>query len=648
MSQLMPKLFDRRYADLVALGQSRLPGIAPAWTDFNAHDPGITLMELLAWVAEAQIYSLARMRTDERAAYAALFGLRGAGNRAATGILWSDPSDPNSPVNTFAGSIVLKTRYPIHMLGDDTIEYRPAFNVLWIPGTIVRLRSVSATGAIRDLTSVNARGGAVFLPLGDTAGPKDVLSMDFQTRSDDGIFPSPRSDASGAYWIIGIRAAPPAPGIGAVMDASAGATDVLAPSPLAATLVDGTTSYPVPIITDTSRGLLSTGVLVLDLSQVTTSPSQFTLELRAPRGLPRPPRLIRFEPNALPITQKRQITQVHTFLGQPDQSVDLEVPTLCFENGDIPLTVDLGDGTTVERWNLCAHLADQGPNDKVYEFDQRLARVTFGNGVNGQIPIGGQDALFTYTVSDAVEGNVARNRKWSVQGIAGTFGVNVDPLEGGAEAPGWIDLRRQARQKKGEHALISEADIVGAALKLPLIEVVRAWVPSFPTAAAQTGTVTLVALRARPDGVEPRSPPETPRWLETIRRELAPRMPLGTRLRVTGPDYVDFTINAQVQFERGRDPAKLLPTVREALSRRLTLAKTRSSDLPRDPGAPLSARDVTSWIRAVAGVTGVSQVAFVTKAGSVKEITVSTTGLPRADLQNSRFILSTAAAGSGS
>jgi hypothetical protein len=125
-------------------------------------------------------------------------------------------------------------------------------------------------------------------------------------------------------------------------------------------------------------------------------------------------------------------------------------------------------------------------------------------------------------------------------------------------------------------------------------------------------------------------------------------MPLGTRLRVTGPDYVDFTINAQVQFERGRDPAKLLPTVREALSRRLTLAKTRSSDLPRDPGAPLSARDVTSWIRAVAGVTGVSQVAFVTKAGSVKEITVSTTGLPRADLQNSRFILSTAAAGSGS
>jgi predicted phage baseplate assembly protein len=648
MNQLMPQLFDRHYADLVALGQSRLPGIAPDWTDFNVHDPGIMLMELLAWVAEAQMYSLARMRTDERAAYAALFGVRAAGNRAATGILWSDPLDPNSPAKTFAGSIALKTSYSIYMLGDQTIEYRPAYNVLWIPGTVMRLRSVSATGAARDLTSVNDRGGAVFLPLGETAGPNDVLSMDFQTRSDDGIFPAVRSDASGAYWIIGIRAGAPATVAGgAVTDLPTG-TAKPAKSPLTATLIDGTTTFPVPVVADTSQGLLSTGALVLDLSQVTGSPQQFTLELRAPRGMPRPPRLTRIEPNVLPITQKRQIVQgPHAMSGQPDQRINLNVPTLCFESGETPLEVDLSDGTTTERWSRCAHLADQGPNDKVYEFDPQLAVVTFGNGVNGQIPADTQ-ALFTYMVSDAIAGNVARNRRWTVQGIAGTFGVNVDPLSGGTDAASWKDLRRQARQKKGaDHALISQADIVDAALKLPLIEAVRAWMPSFPTAASQTGTVTLIALRARPDGAEPSSPPETPRWLEAIRRALAPRVPLGTRLRVAGPDYVDFTINAQVQFERGRDPTKLLPAVIEALRRRLTLTKTLSSDVPRDPGAPLSARDVTSWIRTVAGVTGVPQLAFVTNAGTVKEITVSSTGLPRADLQNSQFTTSAAGAGSG-
>jgi predicted phage baseplate assembly protein len=646
MSQLMPTLFDKRYDDLVVLGQSLLPGIAPGWTDFNVHDPGITLMELLAWVAEAQMYSLARMRTDERTAYAALFGLRASGNQAAAGILWSDPADPNSPVKTLAGSIVLKTSNPIFMVGDNTIEYRPSYNILWMPGTIARLRYVSTAGSTRDLTSVNERGGAVFLPLGGSAGPNDVLSMDFQTRSQDGIFPVPRTEASGAYWIIGVRAAPPPPG---TMDDSDDASATLAPSPLAATLFDGTTSYPVPIIADTSQGLLSTGVLVLDLSQVSSSPSQFTLELRAPRGLPRPPRLIRLESNVLPITQKREVVQEpHLILSGPDQNFVLEFPSLCFQSGEPPLQVDLSDGTTLERWTRCDSLAAQGPNDKVYEFDAQVARVTFGNGLNGQIPIQGQYALCTYSVSDALAGNVARNRKWRVEGIAGTFGTNVDPLDGAAVAPGWLDLRRQARDKKNEHALVSADDIIAAALALPLLEAVRAWVPSFPTAAAQTGTVTLIALRARPDGVEPSSPPETPRWLATIRRKLAPRMPLGTRLRVAGPDYVDFTISAQVQFERGRDPTRLLSTIREALRQRLTLTKTLATDLPRDPGASLSSRDVTSWIRAVPGVMGVSQLAFVTTAGSVSEITVSTTGLPRADLQNSQITLSNTVAGSGS
>lgn len=643
----MPDLFDRRYANLVEIGQALLPGIAPAWSDFNAHDPGITLMELLAWVAEAQMYSLARMRTDERTAYAALFGVRGAGNRAATGILWSDPLDPNSPARTFSGSIVLKTDYPIYMLGDNTVVYRPANHILWIPGTIIRLRSVSVAGAMRDLTSVNDRGGAVFLPLGDGAGPRDVLSMDFQTRSEDGIFPTPRSDATGAYWSIGIRAATLSGD--AVPVGSGSALGTPPASPLEATLIDGTTSYRVPIIADTSQGLLSTGVLLLDLSQVTGSPQQFTLELRAPRGLPRPPRLIHLEPNVLPITQKTQIVQEpHAVSGQPGQGISLDTPSLCFESGETPLAVDLSDGTNLVRWSRCEHLANQGPNDQVYELDGQL--VTFGNGVNGQVPALGQTALMTYAVSKGVDGNVAKNRKWTVEGIAGTFGVNIDPLAGGAAAASLINLRRQARQKKDEdHALISAQDIVAAALALPLIEVARAWVPSFPTAAAQTGTVTLVALRARPNGVEPSTPPETPRWLDAIRSQLVPGMPLGTRLRVTGPDYVDFTIQAQVQFERGRDPTKLLPAVKEALRRRLTLVATLPSDIPRDLGAPLSARDVTSWIRAVPGVTAVSGVTFVTAAGSVTDITVSATGLPRADLQNSQLTTSaTGAASSGS
>src|SRR5437763_7591257 len=102
MKPLAPNLFERRFQDLVEIGHARLPALAPEWTDHNAHDPGITLMELLAWVAEAQLYSLGHMRRDERVAYAALLGVAPGGTQGARGLIWPDRSDPSSPVTTYA------------------------------------------------------------------------------------------------------------------------------------------------------------------------------------------------------------------------------------------------------------------------------------------------------------------------------------------------------------------------------------------------------------------------------------------------------------------------------------------------------------------------------------------------------------------
>src|SRR5256886_17332465 len=109
MRSLAPNLFQRRFSDLVEIGRARLPSAAPEWTDHNAHDPGITLMELRAWAAEAQLYSLGRRpRRDERTAYGALLGVSAAGTRAARGMLWADRSDPASPFNTFKRALVIE------------------------------------------------------------------------------------------------------------------------------------------------------------------------------------------------------------------------------------------------------------------------------------------------------------------------------------------------------------------------------------------------------------------------------------------------------------------------------------------------------------------------------------------------------------
>lgn len=61
MNLALPNLDDRTFADLVAEAKSLLPSLAPDWTDFNPTDPGITLIELFAWLTEMLLYRTNRL-----------------------------------------------------------------------------------------------------------------------------------------------------------------------------------------------------------------------------------------------------------------------------------------------------------------------------------------------------------------------------------------------------------------------------------------------------------------------------------------------------------------------------------------------------------------------------------------------------------
>ena len=64
MPLTLPDLDDRRYADLLEEARALIPSYAPEWTNHNPSDPGITLIELFAWLSEMLIYRLNRVSDD--------------------------------------------------------------------------------------------------------------------------------------------------------------------------------------------------------------------------------------------------------------------------------------------------------------------------------------------------------------------------------------------------------------------------------------------------------------------------------------------------------------------------------------------------------------------------------------------------------
>jgi len=62
----IPNLDDRTYADLVDEAIAMVPRYASGWTDHNPSDPGITLIELLAYFTELLIYQLNRVTKETK------------------------------------------------------------------------------------------------------------------------------------------------------------------------------------------------------------------------------------------------------------------------------------------------------------------------------------------------------------------------------------------------------------------------------------------------------------------------------------------------------------------------------------------------------------------------------------------------------
>ncbi len=71
-----PKLDDRSFQDIVNEARELIPRYCPEWTDHNLSDPGITLVELFAWMTEMLLYRVNQVPEKNFITFLDLIGVR--------------------------------------------------------------------------------------------------------------------------------------------------------------------------------------------------------------------------------------------------------------------------------------------------------------------------------------------------------------------------------------------------------------------------------------------------------------------------------------------------------------------------------------------------------------------------------------------
>jgi len=167
----LPNLDDRRWADLVEEGRSLIPVFAPEWTDHNVSDPGITLIELFAWVTEADIYRANRIPDLHKRKFLALAGLRPETPAPAHTVLAFDlrggPSVRLPAGTAFAGT---------DPAGDVT-RFR-TLDTVNVVGARIAAIQVEAAGVFRNVGSQLERNESIE-PFGHAPVPGSALYLGF-------------------------------------------------------------------------------------------------------------------------------------------------------------------------------------------------------------------------------------------------------------------------------------------------------------------------------------------------------------------------------------------------------------------------------------------------------------------------------------
>ena len=126
----IPSIDDRRYQDLVTEALARIPVHNPEWTNFNKSDPGVTLIELFAFLTENLLYRANQIPERNRRKFLQLLGVPLQPSASAVGLVSftndRGPLEPitlNGGIEVRAGQVPFRTDQGLDVLPVEAVVY---------------------------------------------------------------------------------------------------------------------------------------------------------------------------------------------------------------------------------------------------------------------------------------------------------------------------------------------------------------------------------------------------------------------------------------------------------------------------------------------------------------------------------------------
>ena len=114
-------LDDDSFENLIEEYRSRIAGIFPEWTNYNYSDPGITFLELFAWLRENQQYYMEQLGPDHYREFFRLAGFAQYGRQCARVLAEAVPGSFRGAVTIPAGSSFLSGNLSFETTGDEFV-----------------------------------------------------------------------------------------------------------------------------------------------------------------------------------------------------------------------------------------------------------------------------------------------------------------------------------------------------------------------------------------------------------------------------------------------------------------------------------------------------------------------------------------------